>query len=50
MCRPDSVIALTNSSLAAMCLIFNVFVPGLGTIINALQGEFKVIGIMLGIF
>ena len=49
MCRPDSVIALTTSSLAATCLVLNVFIPGLGTIVNSLKGEFKLLGILLGI-
>lgn len=48
MCRPDSAIALTNSSIAAICLILNVFIPGFGTIVNAFHGEHKLMGIVLG--
>lgn len=49
MCCPDDAIAATDKGLAIVCLLFNIFFPGVGTIINACMGDAPVAGIIYGI-
>ena len=49
MCCPDHAIAATDKGLATICLILNIFFPGVGTIINACMGDSPVSGIIYGI-
>mmetsp|Transcript_37517 Transcript_37517/g.36072 ORF Transcript_37517/g.36072 Transcript_37517/m.36072 type:complete len:91 (-) Transcript_37517:37-309(-) len=49
MCCPDETIAKTDTTIALICLILNIFWPGLGTIINALYGEQMCAGIIYGL-
>ncbi|CDW91067.1 UNKNOWN [Stylonychia lemnae] len=37
MCPPE-MITSTGSGLAVICLLFNIFIPGFGTMINACAG------------
>mmetsp|Transcript_41923 Transcript_41923/g.30776 ORF Transcript_41923/g.30776 Transcript_41923/m.30776 type:complete len:94 (+) Transcript_41923:37-318(+) len=49
MCCPDHAIAKTDQTVALICLILNIFWPGLGTIINAIYHEQPCEGIVYGI-
>ena len=39
MCCPDDAINKTSIQSATICLVFNILLPGVGTIINAFLGD-----------
>ena len=49
MCCPAEDINPTNGLMAIVCLILNVFLPGVGTIVNACLGVRVAPGVMYGI-
>lgn len=49
MCLTDTYITPTGRGVAIFCLILNIFFPGSGTIVNAMQGEEIMVGIFIGI-
>ncbi len=49
MCCPDTAINESPQLLAFLCLLLNIFMPGLGTMINACYGDFKGAGLFYGL-
>lgn len=49
MCCPPETINRMNTPMATLCLILNVFIPGSGTIVNAVTGKHVGPGLLYGI-
>eukprot|EP00347_Sterkiella_histriomuscorum_P018022 403347084 len=49
MCCDDKSINATSSGIALACLILNIFIPGMGTILNAGVGYRVCPGVLYGI-
>ena len=49
MCCPDEVIATTDETMAIVCLVLNIILPGVGTMVNAYYSKYTCTGICFGI-
>ncbi len=49
MCCPDSSINRTSTGVAYFCLCLNIFLPGVGTMINSCAGTFSGSGFCYGL-
>ena len=49
MCCPDDKINPTNAVMATLCLLLNIFLPGVGTILNGCLGVHFVEGLCYGL-
>ena len=49
MCCPEETINPTNTCMATICLVLNIFIPGSGTMINACFGQKCASGFIYGI-
>ena len=49
MCCPAEDINPTNTIMATVCLILNIFLPGFGTMLNACMGVHVMAGLLYGI-
>mmetsp|Transcript_25619 Transcript_25619/g.24913 ORF Transcript_25619/g.24913 Transcript_25619/m.24913 type:complete len:80 (+) Transcript_25619:2-241(+) len=49
MCCPDESIAKMDQSMAIVCLVLNILIPGIGTMINACYHEKPAAGVCYGI-
>ena len=49
MCCSEEDINITNPFMATACLILNIFLPGIGTIVNACSGVQICPGLLWGI-
>ncbi|CDW74367.1 UNKNOWN [Stylonychia lemnae] len=49
MCCSEDSINATSSGMALVCLILNIFIPGAGTVVNAVSGHKVCPGVLYGV-